>query len=157
MKNFLKVASIAAFVAVPMQSNANENIPFSGTVTGACVINVGANGVMAATTDLQTFGSTVTGGSAGTASVLSNGGGFNLFVNPVTSFDNEPVADVASTETFTASYGATGATSAPTGTTGSTPVNAGNTSVTVDLVAVKSGADVFAAGSYDATVVLRCE
>ncbi|MEM7215561.1 MAG: hypothetical protein AAF423_08460 [Pseudomonadota bacterium] len=158
MKNLLKAIAATAFVVVPMQSiAATGDIPFNGTVNATCIVNVGANGVMTTSADLQTFGSNQAGGSAGTASVVANGGTFNMSVDPVTSFDTEPAADATSSETFTPSYASTGATSAAPGTTGSTAVGAGTSNVTVDLVAVKGGTDVFAAGNYTATVTLRCE
>lgn len=164
VRHFLKLAMATAFVAVPMQANAvTNNIPFNGTVTHTCTITLtNAGGTLAAdTANFQSLSSTNAGGQAGTADIVATGNTFQISIDAPSTFDSEPVAD-ASAETFSASYSTSGAntlTGSATGgnNSGGSTLSMGTTNVSVDLAASKSGSDVFEAGSYSATVVLRCE
>ncbi|MEM9330853.1 MAG: hypothetical protein AAGA53_05975 [Pseudomonadota bacterium] len=157
MKNLLKVAAVAAFVAVPLQAQAvTDNIPFTGTVSATCLITVTGGGTLAANAGFTSLSSVNAGGAAGTANVTSNGA-FSVSLDPVTNFDPTTTAPNADLNTlFNSSYDLAGANTT-TGATGTTALaNTGITNVSVDLTATKSSG-VFEAGSYDATVVLRCE
>ena len=162
MKNLLKVAAAVAFVVVPMQASAvTADIPFNGTVTHTCTINVTGGGIMVADAGFQNLSSLGAGGNAGTAEVVATGNGFDVSIDVPTAFSSEPAADLTG-ETFAASYTTTGATSVTGSATGGNNsgaenLNNGTTNVAVDLTASKAGADVFEAGAYDAVVVLRCE
>ena len=162
MKQLLKTAAVAAFVLVPFQAHAvTDNVIFNGTVTHTCTIAVNSGGTMVADGGFQNLGSTIGAGVAGDATISATGNTFQVSIDTPNSFDTQPAADTTG-ETFTGSFVATGATSASGAAagganSGGSTLNAGNTDVSVDLVAAKSGTDVFEAGAYQATVVLRCE
>jgi len=164
VKNLLKIAAAAAFVAVPMQASAvTGDVPFNGTVTHTCVINVNGGGTMVADASFQTLTSTAgVGAAAGTADIVATGNGFDVSIDVPSSFSTEPTADTTA-ETFNGAFSTTGATSVTGSAAGGansgtgTDLNNGTTNVSVNLTATKAGTDVFEAGAYAATVVLRCE
>jgi hypothetical protein len=143
-----------AFAASPAIA-ATGNVQFNGTVSHTCTITIGTAGVMTASADYRTLGSTQAGGSAGTATIAASGNAFKISVDAPTL--TKPASDTT-TETLSSSYQTTGATSA-TGTNSSAPASLarGTTNVNVNMSAVKSGSNVFEAGTYSGTVVLRCE
>lgn len=153
MKNLLKSAALAAFVLAPVHANAvTADIPFSGSVTHTCVITVGPSGTLGVSADFKTLSSGISGGSAGAASVVSTGSGFDVSVTAPSSFTTSPTADTSSTA-FAASYTVDSGSSL----SASSDLTNGTHAITVDMSATKSGSDVFEAGAYAATVVLRCE
>lgn len=162
MKNILKLAAAAAFVAVPMQASAvTGNVPFNGTVTHTCTITVNNGGTMVADAGFQNLGSTIGAGVNGDADIVATGNTFQISIDAPSAFTTQPAADTTG-ETFLASYVATGDTSASGSAaggsnSGASTLSQGSTNVDVDLVASKGGTDVFEAGTYSATVVLRCE
>ncbi len=158
MKNLVKLAGAAALVLLPVQANAvTGDVPFNGSVTHTCTITVNSSGTLGVSTDFQSLDSEEVGGAAGTATIVATGNGFDISADAPTSFDTKPVADTTS-NTFAANYATTGATSiGQTSGTNVNDLNHGTTNVTVHMSADKSGADVFEAGAYSATVVLRCE
>lgn len=162
MKNLLKVAMAAGFIAVPMQAGAvTDNVQFNGTVTHSCQINVTRQGTMVADAGFQNLDSTLAGGQSGQADVTATGNGFNVSIDVPSSFTTEPAADTT-TETFGGAYTTSGATttsgSAVGGAnSGANGLNNGVTAVDINLAAAKGGSDVFEAGNYVGIVVLRCE
>lgn len=158
MKNLFKAAGVAALMLAPMQAQAvTGDVPFNGNVTHTCVINVNSSGTLGVSTDFQTLGSEEAGGSAGTATIVATGNGFDISADAPTAFSTKPAADTSS-NTFEANYATNGATSIGQvdGATAN-DLNNGTTNVIVNMSASKSGSDVFEAGAYAATVVLRCE
>lgn len=162
MKNILKVAAAAAFVAVPMQANAvTEGVPFEGTVTSTCIINVNNGGTLVADAGFQNLSSSLAGGIAGDADIIATGNGYNVSIDVPANFSTEPATDLT-TETLSGSFSTTGASSVSGSATGGNSsanqsLSNGTTDVTVNLAASKTGSDVFVAGTYEATITLRCE
>jgi hypothetical protein len=138
MKNFVKIAIVAAAFAAPMQAQAAD-VLFDATVDNSCTISNVANGEMvqdAAGTELSSLG----GGTSGSADVTATTTDFDVYTDAPTAWTTEPGSAPATT--FVASH------SAYTPSVGTSPV-------TVDLVA--TAATSFPTGAYSATVVLRCE
>lgn len=162
VRNYLKVALATAFVAVPMQANAvTGNVPFNGTVTHTCTITVNTGGTLVSDAGFQNLASNIGAGVNGDADITATGNTFNVSIDAPAAFDSQPASDTTG-ESFNASYSTSGATSvtgsaAGGANSGTNTLNMGTTNVDIDLVASKSGADVFEAGAYQATVVLRCE
>lgn len=162
MKQLLKLAAISAFVLVPVKAHAvTDNVIFNGTVTHTCTITVNNGGTLVADGAFQTLGSTVGAGVAGDADIVATGNTFQVSIDTPSAFDSQPPADTTA-ETFNASFNTSGATStsgsaAGGANSGGSTLTAGTTNVDVDLTASKGGSDVFEAGAYQATVVLRCE
>lgn len=156
MKKFIFAAGVAAFALAPVQASAvTGNIPFNGTVTHTCTITVGPAGALAADASFQTLSSSIGSGSAGTASIVATGNGFNISVDAPTL--SKPAADTTS-ETLASSYSTSGATSVSGADTDpANNLSNGTTNVSINMSATKSGSDVFEAGAYTGTVVLRCE
>lgn len=156
MNRIVKMAAAAAVAFVPAQAfAATGNVIFNGTVTHTCTITVGAPGGLGVSGDFQTLSSSISGGAAGSATIAATGNGFEISVDAPTL--TKPTADTTS-ETLTSSYSTSGATSVSgSDSSAANGLNHGNTSVTVNMSAVKGGSDVFEAGTYTGTVVLRCE
>lgn len=133
---------------------ATQAVIFDGTVAAACTLTINSNGSMTVSPDLQSLSSHNGGGQAGSVT-LSTTGGVTLGVDPVTVVTT-PSVDVTAT-IWTPTYSAAGAhTISETGS--STALSApGSSTVTVHLAGTKSGSNRFAAGSYQATVTVRCE
>jgi hypothetical protein len=139
MKNFVKIAIVAAAFAAPMQAQAAD-VLFGATVDNSCTISNVVNGTMiqnAAGTELS---STAVGGVSGSADVTATTTDFAVFSDAPTAWTASAAGAPATT--FVATH------SGYTPTVGTLPV-------TVDLVA--SAATSFPTGTYSATVVLRCE
>ncbi len=156
MKMLAKIAVVGALAVVPAQAfAATGNVEFNGTVTHTCTITVDSNGSLAADAGFQTLSSTIGSGTNGTATIVATGNGFDISVDTPTL--SKPAAD-ASSETLTAAYSTSGATSVSgTDSGAANDLSNGTTNVSIDMAATKSGSDVFEAGSYTGTVVLRCE
>jgi len=153
LKNLLKSAALAAIVLAPVHANAvTADIPFSGSVTHTCVITVGPSGTLGVSSDFKTLSSLATGGSAGSASVVSTGNGFDVSVTAPSSFSTSPTEDTSSTA-FTASYTVNNGSSQSS----ASDLTNGTHAIKVNMAATKSGSNIFEAGAYAATVVLRCE
>ncbi len=156
MKKLAFAAIAAASLASGSANAATGNIPFNGSVSNTCVITVGGSGTLAASTDFTILGSQQTGGAAGTASVLATGAGFSLSADAPTSFSTAPATGNTNV-VFEANYSATGANTIAQ-TDGATPtaLARGTNAVTINMSGTKTSG-TFEAGSYSATVVLRCE
>jgi hypothetical protein len=154
----IAAASVAALLVPASAFAATGNIPFSGSVANTCVITVGSSGTLGVSADFATLGSSQAGGAAGSANVLATGAGFNLSADAPSAWDSAP-ATGGTNVSFSSTYSATGATTIPS-TNGATltALNAGNHSVAIGMAAQKTVlGETFVSGSYDATVVLRCE
>jgi hypothetical protein len=163
MIKFAKFAALAAVVsaaALPasVAQAATANIPFNGSVANTCVITVGSSGTLAVNGTYDVLGSQQAGGSAGTATLLVTGAGFNLSADAPAAFSTAP-ATGNDNVTFEANYSASGANTIPqTDGATATALNRGNTSVNVNMSGTKTVVgETFEAGNYAATVVLRCE
>jgi hypothetical protein len=154
----IAAASVAALLVPASAFAATGNIPFSGSVANTCVITVGSSGTLGVSTDFATLGSSEAGGALGSANVLATGAGFSLSADAPTAWDSAP-ATGGTNVSFAATYAATGPTTIPTTNGGTlTALNRGNHSVSVGMTAQKTVlGETFESGSYDATVVLRCE
>lgn len=157
MKNLIKAVGVAAVVLVPVQASAaTGNIPFNGSVANTCIITVNGSGTLAASTDFTVLGSEEAGGAAGTATLLTTGAGFSLSADAPASFSTAPATGNTNV-TFEANYSATGAnTIAQTDGATATSLNRGSTDVNINMSGTKTSG-TFEAGTYGATVVLRCE
>lgn len=159
MKKLVIASAVAAAALVPAQAfAATGNIPFNGSVSNTCVITVGSSGTLGVSTDFATLGSTQAGGAPGSASVLATGSGFSLSADAPTAWDSAPTTG-GSNVTFASTYSSTGPTVATNvaGTT-ATALNRGTHNVAINMSATKNvSGETFEAGSYSATVVLRCE
>lgn len=131
-----------------------KGVTFDATVAASCTLTVNSNGTMVPSPGLETLSSKLAGGSPASLS-LATTGGVDLSVDPVTVV-TAPVEDITATA-WTPTYSATGAHAiAETGAT--TALTApGASTISVNLVGTKSGADRFSQGGYQATVTVRCE
>lgn len=150
-----RLALALLFAGLPAGVRADTKaVTFDATVAAVCTLAVNSNGTMVASADLGTLSSKLAGGSPASLT-LSTTGGVDLSVDPVTAV-TVPAGDVTAT-TWTPTYSASGAhTVAETGATTALAAP-GTSTVSVNLVGAKSGSDRFAAGSYQATVTVRCE
>lgn len=156
MKKYAKLAVVASIAMVPAQAfAATGNVQFNATVTHTCTITVNSAGTLGVSTNFGTLSSMQAGGAAGSATIAASGNGFDISVDAPNL--SKPAADTTS-ETLSASYITTGATTVSGAhTDAANDLNNGTTNVSVHMAAMKSGSDVFAAGTYTGTVVLRCE
>ncbi|MBO6900355.1 MAG: hypothetical protein JJ864_03330 [Rhizobiaceae bacterium] len=155
MRAGLLLATSVLIVLADVGANAaTQNVLFNATIAPTCTLTIVSNGLLAASPDLQTLSSKLSGGASGSVS-LTTTGGVDLSVDPVTVV-TAPPADVSATS-WTPTYSAAGShTVAETG--GSTTLNdPGVSTVTVHLVGTKGGSDRFTSGNYQATVTVRCE
>ncbi len=161
MNKYVKYAAIAALVSaatVPasVAGAATGDVPFNGTVSAECVVNVGSAGILTVNGTYDVLGSQQAGGAAGTATILATDASFSISADAPAAWDSSPAGGGTSV-TFGANYSTSGATTiAQTNGTIATALNQGNTAVNVNMDGTKS-AGIFPAGSYAATVVLRCE
>jgi len=154
----LVIAMIAVAALFPtIAFAANQAVPFATTVTHTCSITVTRGGTLDPRSDFTRLTSRSGPGTPGRADVVASGNGFTVSVDPPTSFDSEPTADTTS-ETFRAWHRSRGATSY-NNTQQPQSINAGNNRVRIHMDArkVNGSGNVFEAGNYSATVVLRCE
>ena len=95
------------------------------------------------------------GGSAGTATVLTTGTAFSLSTDePI--FTSAP-AGGGTGVTFASNYASTGDNVIPqTSGATATPLSAGTSNISVNMSATKTSG-TFVAGTYAASVTLRCE
>ncbi len=154
MKSLYKIVAAVAVLA-PVQAHAvTDNIPFNGTVADTCAITVNSSGTITPNATYTQLSSTNAGGAAGTATILAIGTGWDVAADAPSSFSTEPTPTAS---TFAASYNLSGVTTAanvPGATT--TALNNGSTNVAVNLTATHPTGS-YTAGTYTATVVLRCE
>ena len=156
MKAAVKYLVAAAAVAVSGTAiAATGNVPFNGTVTDTCIVTVGSPGTIAPNTGYTVLGSKEAGGAAGTATILATGNAFNLTAEAPSAWTAAPAS--ASAATFAAEYDLSGANTASNvaGGTGTT-LAFGTTNVSVDLTATLP-TGTYEAGTYAATVTVRCE
>ncbi|MEX0347310.1 MAG: hypothetical protein AB3N20_20480 [Rhizobiaceae bacterium] len=154
MKSLFKVVAAVAVLA-PVQANAvTDNIPFNGTIADTCAITVGSSGTITPNAGYTQLSSNNAGGAPGTAVIMATGTGWEVDTVAPAAFSTEPVVTAS---TFAVTYDLSGATTASNvpGAT-QTALTNGSTSVSVDLTATHPTGS-YQAGTYAATVVLRCE
>lgn len=134
---------------------ASNGISFSSTVTHSCTINVTQSGTLDTRNNYTRLTSRSGPGIPGRATVVATGNTFVLSVDAPTAFDSQPAADTTP-ETFRAWHRSNGATSYGT-TRNPRTLNDGTSNIRIHMDARKSSGDIFEAGNYSATVVLRCE
>ncbi len=156
ISRFGKAGLAVAVCLLPLRAGAvTGDIPFNSIVTHTCTIVVTRDGILDPRNNFTRLTSRSGPGRPGRANVTATGNGFTVSVDAPVAFDSEPAADITG-ETFRAWHRANGATSYGI-TQNPEPLNRGLSRIRVHMDARKSGADVFEAGNYSATVVLRCE
>ncbi len=154
MRSLFKVVAAVAVLA-PVQANAvTANIPFNGNIADTCAITVVSSGTITPNATYSQLSSNNPGGAAGAATIMATGTGWDVSADAPAAFSTEPVVTAS---TFAATYDLSGANTAsnvPGATT--TALNNGLTNVSVDLTATHPTGS-YQAGTYTATVVLRCE
>lgn len=147
---------LVGLVAAPLNAfAATSGVIFDGTVDPSCTLSVTQNGRMTVNAALNNLSSKNAGGQAGLVS-LSTTGGVTLSVDASVGALTAPAGDTAPT-TWTPSYATAGTHPFSDGTASNTLAGAGSDTVTVHLTGTKAGSNVFAAGTYQATVTVRCE
>lgn len=146
-------AAIVCIQATPLAHA--EDVDFNSSVTSSCTITVTRGGTLDPRSNFRRLTSRSGPGTPGRATVFTTGSGFTASVDAPSSFDSKPAADTTP-ETFRAWHRSRGATSYNT-TQAPQTLNAGTNNIRVHMDARKSGTDVFEAGNYSASVVLRCE
>ena len=143
-------------VAASQAYAATANVIFNGSIATTCTLVVVNNGTMTPGADLASLSSKNPLGVAGTVALVTTGN-VSLNVDSAVSNVQKPAEDTTTT-TWTPSYGIiVGAHPTADRTTSFAIATPGADTVTVHLAGTKSGADVFAPGSYQATVTVRCE
>ncbi len=146
---------LGAFTWPTASVAASSDVQFDGTVTHSCAIVVDANGTLGVRPDFRVLNSAFADGAPGRATVTSTGNTFTISVDNPSAFDAQPPEDTQP-NTFFATYRVTGATNIARTDTPQT-LNHGTNTVRVHLRVRKPVGEVFEAGDYSATVVLRCE
>jgi hypothetical protein len=145
MKNFVKIAIAAAALVGSVQAQAaTGNVQFGATVNNSCTISnivAGSLGDSAGQTVLSSA-NTATGGSAGSADVITTSGAFAVSTTAPTAWSSSPAGTPATT--FASSH------------SGYTAGFVGTSNVTVNMSATANTGS-FPSGTYVATVILRCE
>ena len=134
-----------------------QNMQFNGNVSDTCSVIVTQSGTLDPRSNFTRLTSRSGPGTPGRANVTATGSGFTVSVDAPTAFDVEPAADT-SPETFRAWHRSNGATNYGI-TRQPRAINVGLSRVRVHMDARKANGsgDVFQAGNYTATVILRCE
>lgn len=130
---------------------------FNGSIFHTCNIKIINEGTFGVRSDYKVLNSRLRhrGGSSGNAEIFTSSPGYSVSIIKPTRFNTQPVADTTP-ETFNATYEGSGATNIAR-TSASRALAQGTTNINVDMLAKKSGTNIFEAGNYQATVVLRCE
>lgn len=154
-----KLAMLAAAAAVAMPASAfaaTGDVQFDGSVSNTCSITVNSAGTLTTNVGQTVLGSEETGGAAGTATVVTTSAAYSISADAPLAFGTAPAGGNTSV-TFAANYAASGPTTisqTPGGT--ASPLSTGSYDVDVNMAATKTSGS-FPTGTYDATVVLRCE
>lgn len=122
----------------------------------SCTILIGSPGRLVASTDLQSLGSTYSGGGPASATVITTNGSYSLTYEMPTAFTMMPGGPVPAT-TFAGTMSSTGATQL-SGHASGVPVKAkrGTSELTMTMEATSAGGS-YPAGNYTAQAILRCE
>jgi len=155
-KSSLAIIAVLALFPLPADA-ANQGVPFGLNLTHTCSITVTRGGTLDPRSNFTRLTSRSGPGTPGRADVVTTGNGFTVSVDAPTSFDSEPAEDTSS-ETFRAWHRSRGATSY-NNTQAPQPINAGTNRIRIHMDArkINGSGDVFEAGDYSATVILRCE
>lgn len=153
----LAILAVAVAAAIPGSAFAvTGDIQFDGTVSNTCSITVVDAGTLATNVGQTVLGSEETGGAAGTATIVTTSAAYSISADAPSAFTNAPTGGNTNV-TFAANYSASGASSIGQTDGGTaTGLSTGSYDVNVNMAATKSTGS-FPSGSYDATVVLRCE
>lgn len=144
------------FGLFPSQSIAVTNdVEFNANVTHTCAITVTRDGILDPRSNFTRLTSRSGPGRPGRANVTATGNTFTVSVEAPVAFDTQPAADTTP-ETFRAWHRSNGATVYGITQTPQT-INMGLSRVRIHMDARKTSGDVFEAGNYSATVILRCE
>lgn len=120
-----------------------------------CMVIVGSPGTMAAAIGNASMSSKFAGGYAGTADITTTNASYRASIVAPSAFINSP--NLAGPVTFAAEFSGSGATNFfNTPSLTEVKLKNGVTNIKADLTAKIEGA-VFAAGSYQAELTLRCE
>lgn len=132
------------------------DVPFDGSVDQTCTIQIIQTGILVSTDNGRRLRSNVSAARNALVRVTTNTTGFEVTADQPTSFDTEPTDDVSSAETFAAAL--RGRTNTIFEWRPSNGLNVGTTDIRVRLLVTKVvPSDAFAAGSYAATVPVRCD
>ena len=154
MKNLIKLSAFS-LALIPIQLHAaTGNVPFNGSITASCTITVSNPGSLGVNAGSTVLGSSEAGGTSSVAQVVATGTGYSLSTDALSAFSTFPTTG-GDNVTFATSFSGSGANTMSNVSSASL-TTAGVTNVTVDMQATKSSG-VFVAGSYAATVILRCE
>ncbi len=154
MNKFSIALAAAALIGTVGAAHAvDSNAKFGGSVNNSCSLAAGTDGVLMPNIDSDVLSSKVTGGVNATVAALVTARGFTVRALAPIAFTLGDSTNV----TFASNYSLTGSTTASNvaGATATT-LNRGPHQVLVDLVATKS-TGVFANGTYQAEVTVRCE
>ncbi len=136
---------------------ATRAIQFDLNVLHTCSIALTQNGILDPRPGYTRLTSRSGPGAPGRADVIASGQGFTVSVDAPSDFDSKPAGDT-SPNTFRAWHRSFGATNYAVTQLPET-INAGTNSIRIHMDAnkISGSGDVFEAGNYTATVVLRCE
>ncbi|MBG1232239.1 hypothetical protein [Aestuariivirga litoralis] len=126
---------------------------FNGQVADTCVLAAGTAGTLTSAADFKKLSSSNAGGASASVNAMATSSNYTIKTIAPTSFSVGDSSNVA----FATQYNVNGATSAyqvPGAT--ATKLNAGNSQIAVNLDAAKASG-TFPAGTYTATVTVRCE
>ncbi|WP_048646520.1 hypothetical protein [Nitratireductor soli] len=154
MNKFLLVAGISLAAMTTSAFAASGDMQFNGDILDGCSITIDAAGTLAANAALSELSSTEAGGSSGRATILATAGGLSVSTAAPAAFSAAPGGAAATFASFYTADGVTTAGRSPGATL--TALNAGTTTLEVDLVATSTGG-AFPAGAYAADVTVTCE
>lgn len=153
---FLKIFIIILFVSHRPVQAVTANLQFTANITGACILTVTTNGILAPNAGYTVLSSSEIGGVPATVTALTTSGAFAFSASTPSSFTTAPTGGNTNLS-FATNYSGVGTTIIPS-TPGATPttLNLGVTVITLNLAGTKS-TGVFPAGSYQADVTATCE
>ena len=157
MKKLLALAATLLLLSPAQAFAATTGALFSGAVLSTCVLVAGTTGIIAPNADFTGLSSHNGGGQASLVNALATGSSFHITTEAPATFTLAPAGANTNT-TFSSSYALSGSTTASEvdGAT-STTLNIGNSTVTVNMAAVKSSGVFPASPTYTAVVTVRCE
>ena len=143
-----------ALLAAPFSAHAaSGNIPFSGTISGICIINSKSPGELLVDGTYQNLNSLATPAQA---EVITTSDGFKLSMD--TPILIRPSTDTSPLSMIGGAFHATGATTVNAfDTDPPQDLNTGLTNLSVFFFSSKNGNNIFTAGTYSVDLVLRCE
>lgn len=157
MRDFLLAFTLLNFV-LPIHAfaqNSNATINFSGTVDSTCNVVVSSpSGTLRTSPSLRQITSREFGGTPGQVEIATTGGISIAVDAPV--IGNIPSSDTTFTE-WRSSYRSATIAGGSEQDASVNVADAGTYDVDVHLTGTKAAPDTFHAGTYSATVTVRCE